>query len=239
MSDGQLIIQDFGGIHNGQEQKTRARLIKGGSWKRQRIIVILPADSMLHAKVCLSHWNIIFPPNNNVARILAQGMEVGHAYSTAIEQIIAHPDLKQFEFILTIEQDNLPPSDGILKLLESLEAHPEFAAVSGLYFTKGEGGVAQIWGDSNDPIMNFRPQIPRPDQLQECCGIGMGFALWRTSIFSDARLERPFFKTEKGIGGVSTQDLSFWSKNRKFGYRCAVDTRVKTGHIDVASGTVW
>ncbi len=235
----QIIIQDFGGSHNGDLAATSARLIKGASWKRQRIVVILPADDMIPAKVALCHWNIIFPPNNGVVRILAQGMEVGHAYSSAIEQILAHPQLKDFEFILTLEHDNLPPQDGVLKLVETLESHPELNTVSGLYFTKGEGGCAQIWGDIKDPILNFRPQVPIPESIQECCGTGMGFALWRTSMFKDERIEKPWFKTEKGVGGVSTQDLAFWSKARKWGHRCAVDTRVKVGHIDLSNGMIW
>lgn len=233
-----LVIQDFGGAHNGNGAGTRARLIKGASWKKQRVAMIMPADEMIHAKVALSLWNLIFPPNQGVFRILAQGMEVGDAYSKAIEQVLAHPQLKDFEFILTVEHDNLPPPDGLLKLLEDLEEHKELACVSGLYFTKGEMGSAQIWGDPKDAVMNFRPQIPQPESLQECCGTGMGFALWRTSIFKDSRIEKPYFKTEKGVNGVSTQDLSFWSKNRKWGYRCAVDTRVKVGHIDT-NGFIW
>jgi hypothetical protein len=235
----QLIIQDFGGAHNGNEEATRARLIKGGSWKRQRVAMIMPADTMIHSKVALSLWNLIFPPNNGVIKILAQGMEVGDAYSQAISQILAHPQLKDFEFILTVEHDNSPPPDALLKLLEDLEEHPEFCCVSGLYYTKGEGGCAQIWGDPADPVLNFRPQVPKPDSLQECVGVGMGFSLWRTSVFKDERLAKPYFKTEKGAGGVSTQDLWWWTQNRKWGYRCAVDTRVKVGHIDPSSGFIW
>jgi hypothetical protein len=233
-----VITQDFGGINNADLNKTGSRLIKGGSWKKQRVVVIVPADEMIPAKVALSHWALIFPPNNGVVRILAQGMEVGEAYSTAIDQVLLHPQLKDFEYILTMEHDNTPPADGLLKLLETLEAHAELAAVSGLYFTKGEMGCAQIWGDPADPVLNFRPQIPRAESVQECCGTGMGFAVWRMAMFKDTRIERPLFKTEKGANGVSTQDLAFWTKARKYGYRCAVDTRVKVGHIDSA-GFVW
>jgi hypothetical protein len=235
---GELVIQDFQGRHNADGNGTSARLMKGASWKKQRIVVVLPADSMIQAKVALSHWNMIFPPNNGVVRILAQGMEVGDAYSAALKNIMAHPDLKDWEFLLTIEHDNLPPQDGILMLLETLEAHPEYACASGLYFTKGEGGCAQIWGDPKDPVLNYRPQIPRLNEVIECCGVGMGFALWRLKTFKDDRLAQPWFKTMKGIGGVSTQDLAFWSDARKYGYRCCVDCRVKVGHID-SQGIVW
>lgn len=240
--NSQLVIQDFGGIHNGDMSKTSARLMKGGSWKKQRVVVILPADAMIPAKVALSHWNLIFPPNNGVCRILAQGMEVGHAYSAAIEGILSHPDLSQWEFILTLEHDNMPPQDGVTRLIERLENHPEFSCIGGLYYTKGEGGVAQIWGDPMDPITNFRPQLPDVNGgLIECCGTGMGFNLFRLPIFKDSRLARPWFKTQRGENGagVGTQDLVFWADARKYGYRCAIDCSVKVGHYDHATDTVW
>jgi len=235
-----LIVQDFGGEHNRDLAKTSARLIKGSSWKKQRIVVILPAADMMSSKVALTHWNLIFPPNNGVVRILAQGMEVGHAYSEAIQGILDHPDLSQWEYILTLESDNTPPQDGVIKLLEKMEAHPEFACVGGLYFTKGEGGCAQIWGDPKDPVLNFRPQIPDVNGgLVECCGTGMGFNLWRISMFRDKQLRRPWFKTLAGAEGVGTQDLYFWGDARKYGYRCAIDCSVRVGHYDINTDTNW
>lgn len=229
----QLTIQDFGGAHNGRAEQTRARLIKGASWKKQRVIIILPAGETIPAKVALSYWNLAFAPNNGVMRMLAQGMEVGEAYSTAIEQVIAHEQMRDWEYILTIEHDNLPPPDGLLKLLERMEAHPELAAIGGLYFTKGYAGVAQIWGDITDPVVNFRPVPPDlKGALVECHGTGMGFTLYRLAMFRDERLRRPWFVTQRE-GGVSTQDLYFWGDARKYGYRCAIDCSVKVGHYDM------
>ena len=235
----QITIQDFGGAHNGDMDKTRARLIKGASWKKQRVVIVIPAGASIPAKVALSHWNLIFAPNNGVVRILAQGMEVGDAYSTTIENVLAHPELSQWEYLLTLEHDNMPPADGVLKLIERMEAHPEYACIGGLYFTKGEGGVAQIWGDPKEPVVNFRPQIPVPGQLVECCGTGMGFNLWRLSMFKDIRLRKPWFKTIAGKDGAATQDLYAWGDFRKYGYRCAVDCGVTVGHYDVDSDIVW
>jgi hypothetical protein len=234
----QLVIQDFGGIHNG-DTNTSARLIRGGSWKKQRIVVILPAADLIPAKVALSHWNLMFPPNNGVLRILAQGMEVGDAYSTAIEQVLGHPELSTWEYLLTIEHDNMPPPDGILKLLERMETYSEFSCIGGLYYTKGEGGVPQIWGDPKDPILNFRPQLPDLNGgLVECCGTGMGFNLWRLPVFKNPQLRKPWFKTQTE-DGVATQDLYFWSDARKYGFRCAIDCGVKVGHYDHATDTAW
>lgn len=228
----QLLVQDFAGAHNSDLHKTSARLIKGASWKKQRIVMLIPAGDTIPAKVVLSWMNLAMPPNQACARILAQGMEVGEAYSTAIAQVLAHPELGQFEYLLTVEHDNSPPSDGVLRLIERMEAHKEFAGIGGLYFTKGHGGVAQIWGDAREPL-NFRPQLPDPNGgLVECHGTGMGFNLWRLQMFRDERLRRPWFVTQTK-DGVSTQDLYFAADARKYGYRFAVDCSVKVGHYDL------
>lgn len=243
----ELIIQDFGGAHNSDINKTTARLMKGGSWKKQRIVVVIPSADTIPAKVVLSWMNLAFPPNNGVCRILATGMEVGDAYSTAIEQILAHPDLGKWEYLLTMEHDNCPQPDGVVKLVERMEEHPEFACIGGLYHTKGPSGVCQIWGDIKDPIPNFRPQPPDPNGgLVECYGTGMGFNLWNMKMFKDTKIPRPWFKTLNGKDGkgVGTQDLTFWSAARPHGYRCAIDCSVRVGHYDFAGlfgepDTMW
>lgn len=228
----QLVVTDMSGAHNKDLNATVARLERGGSWKPQRIVMILPASDLVAAKVALSWMNLAFPPNNGVVRILAQGYEVGEAYSLTIDGILANPGLAEFEYILTVEHDNAPAPDGVIKLVEQMEARPEFACIGGLYFTKGYGGVAQIWGDVRDPIINFRPQIPdSTGGLVECCGTGMGFNLFRMSMFKDPKLRKPWFVTQKK-DGVSTQDLYFWNDARKHGYRCAIDCSNKVGHYD-------
>lgn len=239
MMKPQLVTTDFAGAHNADLAHTTARLLRGGSWKRQRVVMILPADAMIPAKCALAMWNLAFPPNNGVVRILAQGMEVGDAYSSAIDQILANTELAQWEYLLTCEHDNLPPSDGVLQLIARMEAHPEFACIGGAYFTKGEGGVFQAWGDPKDPVLNFRPQVPIAGELIEVCGTGMGFNLWRLSMFRDERIRKPWFRTIAGKEGIGTQDLSFWSEARKYGYRCAIDCACLVGHYDVNADMVW
>lgn len=196
---------------------------------------------MFPTKAALAIWALAFPPNQQVYRIAALGMEVGEAYSEAIAGVLAHPELGGWEYILTIESDNIPPWDGVPRLIETMEANPQYACVGGLYWTKGESGVPQIWGDPKDPQLNFRPQVPRPGEVQECCGTGMGFNLWRISMFKDERLRRPWFKTLNGSEGqgVGTQDLYFWGDARKYGYRCAIDNRVLVGHYDVNADITW
>ena len=234
----QLVGLDSG-INNNDLSKSRQRILEGGSWKRQRVIMLIPAGVSIPTKVYLSHCGLIFPPNQNQYRMAAIGMEVGEAFSNAIAEIISHPELGNWEYLLTIEHDNIPPSDGLIKLIKRMEEHPEFACIGGLYFTKGEGGVPQIWGDPNDSL-NFRPQAPDVNGgLVECCGTGMGFNLWRLQMFKDERLRRPWFKTVADATGVGTQDLYAWADFRKHGYRCAIDCSVKVGHYSVEQDITW
>ena len=233
------IVSYNAGKHNEMLSQSGTRILEGGSWKQQRIIALIPSAAMIPAKVALSPWNLIFPPNQAIYRMLCLGMEVGDAYTQGIEAILAHPDLKNWEYILTLEHDNVPPPDGVLKLVKQMEKHPEYACIGGLYWTKGEGGVPQIWGDPKDPNLNFRPQVPIPGQLVECNGTGMGFNLWRLSVFKDDRLRKPWFKTQAEISGVGTQDLYFWGDARKYGYRCAIDCDVLVGHYDHNTGVTW
>lgn len=236
----QIVVQDYSGKHNNTLEVSTARILKGASWKKQRVVMIIPASDMIPAKVYLSHCCLIFPPNQAHHRMLALGQEVGDAYNNCIESILAHPDISQWEYILTVEHDNAPPPDGLLRLIEQMENHPEYACIGGLYWTKGEGGVPQLWGSpQEDPIMNFRPQVPRPNELMEVYGTGMGFNLWRISMFKDARIQKPWFRTLAGKEGVGTQDLSFWKEARKYGYRCAVDCSVLVGHYDHATDIMW
>lgn len=237
----ELLTETSTGLHNSNLDLARGRIIEGGTWKQQRVIVIWPAGKSVPSDVVQSWLNIVYPPNQAVFRICAKGMEVGEAYSQAIQEVVQHPELSKWEWILTIEHDNMPPPTGLLKLIKRMEERPDLSCIGGLYWTKGEGGVPQIWGDVNDPVLNWRPQAPVPGEVVECCGTGMGFNLWRLSMFKDERLRRPWFKTITGIEGTGTgtQDLYFWGDARKHGYRCGVDCDVLVAHFDPNTGIPW
>ena len=229
------------GEHNADLARSTLRIVEGGSWKNQSTVILIPAAKSIATKVALSWMGLLHPPNQGIQRIGAMGMEVGEAYSEAIRQIIVHPQLSTYKYLLTLEHDNTPPQDGLLQLLKHMDARPEFACIGGLYWTKGAGGVPQIWGDPKDPVLNFRPQPPDPSGgLVECCGTGMGFNLWRLEMFRDKRLRQPWFRTVANLTeGVGTQDLHFWGDARKYGYRCAVACDVLVGHHDLSGDKTW
>lgn len=240
----QIIALDIG-RHNQMMDESITRLNKQGGYKDLSCIMLIPCFGQVPTKCVASWMNLFTPPNGKFYRMWCLGMEVGEAFSQSIENILAHPELSKYKYLITLEHDNVPPPDGIVKLLSRMEDNPEFACIGGLYWTKGDGGVPQIWGDVKDPIENYRPQLPRAGELVECWGTGMGFNVWRLSMFKDERLPRPLFRTKANIQeGVGTQDLAFWGNARKLGYRCAIDCDVLVGHYDLEGkfgpeDTIW
>jgi hypothetical protein len=229
------------GRHAADLAQTVSRLDQEAQWRDLSLLVIVPAGGSVPTRVVSAWWNLMMPPNNRSVKLFAVGMEVGVAYSACIESILANPVLAGWRYILTLEHDNIPPADGVVQLLKTAEANPEFAAIGGLYFTKGPGGVAQIWGDPSEHALNFRPQPPLLNGgLKECCGVGMGFTLFRLEMFKDPRLRRPWFKTAaSATEGAYSQDLYFWADARKWGHRCAVDCGVRVGHYDSEGDVIW
>ncbi len=238
MSEPQIIIGGELGFHNSDLDRSQARLKKGRAYKDLSTVCVIPTRGMIPARVVENWMGLITPMNNAFIRMFVAGMEVGDAYNAAVEMILEHAQLKEFKYLLTLEEDNMPPPDGLLKLHESMEG---YAAVGGLYWTKGEGGQPMIYGDPKG-VLTFQPQQVRLDTVQECNGLGMGFTLFDMSVFE--KLEKPWFKTiqewDPQTGArMGTQDLYAFANMRRLGYRVACDTRVKVGHFDPSTNMVW
>ncbi len=239
MSQQAQIVGYDPGYHNRNMDASLKRLVTEGVYKDLSTVVVIPALNTVATKAASSWWNLMFPPNQRVVKLFAQNMEVGEAYSQTIEQILANPELAKYKYLVTIEADNVVPPDAVVKLLQKMEEHPEYACIGALYYTKGYGGVPQIWGDITDPVLNFRPVPRRPGELVETNGTGMGCNVFRMSMFKDERLRKPWFKTTSSKEeGCYTQDLYFWTDAKKHGYRCAIDCSVLVGHVD-GEGFVW
>ena len=234
-----VIIEEWQGRHNASDYV--ARLEQSKIYKDLSTICIVPTRGQIDYRVVQNWWGIFPPMNHKFIRMFIAGMEVGAAYNFAIEQILAHPDLSNWKYVLTLEEDNLAPPDGLVKLYENIEP---YGAIGGLYWTKGEGGMPMCYGSPDAIPLAFNPIIPKADDITECNGLGMGFTLFKLDMFKDPRVERPWFKTvqqyQPGIGSQSyTQDLWFFQNARKAGYKFACDSRVKVGHLDAQSGIVW
>lgn len=222
------------GWHNQNIDISRGRLIRGETYKDLSTIWVTATRGMIPAKVVQAWMAVQTPMNQKFTRMFMENMEVADAYNKAIEMILSNGELSKWRYLLTVEEDNLPPGDGLIKLYEDMK---KYDAVSGLYWTKGEGGQPMIYGDPRVMPKNYMPQIPLSDTVQECNGLGMGFTLFKLSMFK--KMPKPWFRTLQENNQLCTQDLYFFGNAASAGYRFACDTRVKVGHFDPNSGMVW
>lgn len=238
-----VVIENLNlGLHNADLAASVERLNKGKTYQDLSTIIVCPTRGMIPDRVVQAWMGMIRPMNQKIiGPLFIRGYEVGQAYNMAVEMILGNPELSKWKYMLTIEEDNLPPPDGILKLYESMDTYD---VVGGLYWTKGEGGQPMIYGDPKIEPTNFIPQKPIPDTVQAARGLGMGFNMFKIEMFKDERLKKPWFETKNefipGVGAKAyTQDLYFFENAGKLGYTFACDTRVRVGHLDPQSDVVW
>lgn len=241
MTKPQILIPDNSGLHNNSDYV--ARLEKEKSYRDLSTIIVCPTRGMIPARIVQSWQGMIRPMNQKVmGPIFMENMEVGEAYNQVLTMILGNPDLADFKFVLTIEEDNAPPPDGLMKLYESIDTYD---AVGGLYWTKGESGQPMCYGNPATMPLNFIPRVPDLDSVTPCNGLGMGFTLFRMEMLKDKRFEHgAWFKTRQefipGSGvALMTQDLYFFQKARELGYKFACDARVKVGHYDATQQIMW
>lgn len=226
------------GYHNMDLELSKGRLEIGNTYKDVSTVIVIPTRGVIPAKVVQNWMGLMMPMNQKVTRVFITGMEVGDAYNHAVNLILNDPVISTWKYMLTLEEDNLPPPDGLLRLYESIE---NYDAVGGLYWTKGYGGQPMIYGPP-DGLLNFIPQIPVPETVQPCRGLGMGFTLFRLDTFR--KIEPPYFKTEQSWDPAQgtrmyTQDLYCFEKMAKVGLKVASDNRVRVGHYDLENDIVW
>lgn len=227
----------------------RIKTISGTTYQDCSCVLIAPTRGMIHHKTVSAWQNLIPVMNQKRAFLFASGDEVGQAYNKMIEHIVADPNLSKWKYVMTLEDDNLPPPDALQKLIETLEAS-KYDAVSGIYFTKGDYNMPQAYGNPDKfrvtGELEFAPrnvvEALARGQVMEVNGIAMGCAVWRMDLFKD--IKAPWFVTvnewtpDKG-NKCYTQDLYFCERARRAGKRFAVDFRVKVGHMDVETGVVY
>jgi hypothetical protein len=227
----------------------RVKHIVGTTYKDNSTVIVIPSRGTMPQKVVQSWLSLIAPMNQKRAILFASGHEVGEAYNAMITEILVNPELSKWKYIMTLEDDNVPPADAHIRLLESIE-WGKYDGVSGLYFTKGEQNMPMAYGDPDDfkrtGILDFRPRDIRgalaAGQIMPVNGIAMGCGLWRMDLFRE--IPKPWYVTVNDVvpgKGVQcfTQDLFFCERAVRAGKRFAVDMRVKVGHLDVATNTMY
>lgn len=221
----------------------------GDSYRDASTVIVCPTRGNIPARVAMSWLHLMGPMNQKKIWQLAQGHEVGRAYDDTIRAILAHPELSTWKYVLTLEDDNLPPPDAHIRLLETMH-HGGWDGVGGIYFVKGPQRLPMAYGDPEHyrrtGQLDFRPRdhvaALRKGHVMPVNGIAMGCSLYKMDLFR--QVEPPYYVTVsdivqgKGASGF-TQDLYFCEKADRLGKRFAVDMRVRVGHLDPSTGIVW
>ena len=235
-----ILMENNVGVHNSDLEATRSRLLKGISYKDTSTIIIVPTRGMIPAPWVQAYTQLIKPMNSRITTLFCSGDEVSISYNNAINMILNNETLKSWKYVLTYEDDVIPPPDGLLKLYEHIG---DYDVLGGLYFLKGEGGSAQIFGRTDEYPKNYLPQVPMIDAIQPCWAMGMGFNLYKMSCFT--RMKGPeWFKTVQEwnpqTGGAQmTQDIYFYENGSKLGFKYACDTSVRCAHYDHENNIYW
>lgn len=201
--------------------------IQADSFKDRSTMLLLPARGpAAHWAVVSAVMSLAFPQNARQGHRIMGGAEVGQAYNALFKLALD----SGMTYALTVEDDMLPPPDALTRLLAQLEGHPEYSAVSALYWTKGLNSFPLVLGHPE-----HGDYLPRRgcEGLTEVNAIPMGCALWRLDTFPS--LPAPWFMTPPDC----TQDIYFARKAREAGHRFAVDCSLRVGHLDVTTGTVY
>jgi|GEM_PF-5549809 len=231
MVNTELQVASTLGRHNTNLTASINRLVQANSSRDLSTICILPTSGEIHAKVVQNWMAHLTQMNQKFVRLPIVTKYKYDAFNNAIQGILTTPGLKDFKYILIMEETSMPPYDGLIKLYENIET---FDVVGGLLWDKGPGGKAKIYGSPYLMPQTFLPVIPYPETIQNCLGLSTGFTLFKLSIFEDTRIQKPWF-----LPNIENPDLYFFENIHKLGYKVACDTRVKVGSYDIERDIVW
>jgi len=239
MNEPRILVGDSVGRNNEELEKSILRVEDSKMYEDLSTIIVCPTRGVFPTRVVQSWMKLMKPMNQTVVGpIFAESMKVDHAYESLFEYILSNDYLSKFKYVLTIEEDNLPPADGLLKLYKNIG---KYDVVGGLYWGKGENGFPMIFGDPSTPG-DFKPMKPEANTVQQANGLGMGFNLFRLDMFK--KVPKPWFKTlegkdENGMDVGYTQDIYFYKKAAQEGFRFACDTSVLVGHYDSRTDIIY
>lgn len=224
------------------------------SYQDKSIVCIIPTRGSVDIQVVDSWFKLVTPVNNKFTKLFMANGEIAEAYNTGVLMALNNPLLSNYRFLLTMEDDNIPPPDGILKLIDSFLEHEKsgdkYWALSGIYWTKPSRDCIEhapiAWGCVEDGEWNMKaPPLVEDGSVTQCCLIPQGFTLYDMELFR--KIPYPWFKVvdfnpinnDINWEAPATQDSYFFKKVWDAGYKVGVRADVKVGHLDPKTKQIW
>ena len=235
-------------------EKDLPSYVKLNSYQNKSIVCVIPTRGSIDVEVVNSWFKLITPVNHKFTKLFMNNGNLDDAYNTALLLILNDPALSEYRYVLTMEDDNLPPADGILKLIESMLEHEQqgdkYWAISGIYWTKPSRDCIEhapiAWGCVEDGEWNMKtPPLTEDGSVTPCCLIPQGFTLYDMELFR--KIEYPWFKTVEFTPdnhdidweSPASQDSYFFKKVWDAGLKVGVRADVKVGHLDAKTKQIW
>ena len=116
-----IIGGDVVGKHHAKPNRTRQRIKEGKGYRDLSTVMVCPTRGVIPARVVQAMMDMVPLMNQPFVRVFIEKMEVAAAYNAAVDLILNHPALSNFKYMLTFEEDNMPPPDGLHRLFESID----------------------------------------------------------------------------------------------------------------------
>ena len=226
------------------------RVIHGCTYKDSSTAIICPTRGMIDYRVVRSWQRLVDIPNQRRSFTFVSGDEVADAYNRGIEEILGDWRTASHKYLLTLEDDNIPPPDAHLRLLDTIQSGP-WDIVAGLYYAKNAAhtypnAAGKIELGPFDKSLVDTSEAEKTGGVLEVNGVPMGCTLFKMDLFRS--MPRPWFKTVSEyllLNGEAhgrrtvIHDLDFCERARLAGHRIAVDCGVRVGHLDIRNGVIY
>ena len=138
------------------------------------------------------------------------------------------------DYIMWFDADMIFPPDTMVRMMKTMEEHPEVDILTGLYFRRSQPFSPVLFSqlELNDQGgCDFKDYNEYPNELFEIAGCGFGCVLMKTDCLLDiagAEGGAPIWFSPMGNVG---EDCAFCMRARENGYRIFCDPTVKLGHL--------
>lgn len=155
---------------------------------------------------------------------------------------------KDAEFLLFIDDDIIPPEDGLVKLMDSFthiktNLDNKIVAITGDYIMKGDAYLSvhlniESTGKVKELNKIINPNLIENRYIKSNWMIGLGFCLIHTDIFKQSRF--PYFQCyEVSNGSPVNEDAHFTELTFRNGYNIYLDTQVQCLHKDFKTNKIY
>lgn len=119
-------------------------IIEHDSYRNYNHVRIVVTRGMIDYRVVAEWSSLRAPLNSRNLTIWVNNGEVGKAYNAAFECALKDPRVGGYDWILTLEDDNIVRSDTLLRMFEHSD---DYDVIGALYYTKNpENSVPVCWG---------------------------------------------------------------------------------------------